>query len=936
MSTSWEYYDIDAILSEQQRVPCTFKYSIPNHAFLEGGEQQGDLKSGTRAELPFWIAANLAAADLTSSSTTSSEASLIELQVPKHYGSKVRNALDASPVSIDCKALSRYYFSFGQKLVSLIVADELTRSLREAFQARLSAIMNHAMIGTSMGEADFLQMLDETEIDNWEEYYLSYDDLKALLRDAASETRTETLFDAEGHDETEIALRRFTDRIYQEADKIISFYAAKEEQLLERLEKVCRQSERIVQDTEDIVSTQDLEEARGFALAPVDDDYEADGGEENAKLLDNDIAPPQAVRKSMESSIERLHPLIPKDINTSSMHVYIVRKQVVDLYILFHELLQFKEVNRDGFEKLTSKYTSYWPDLSILRGDVALVEAYPFTESDTEKINAALERLENCFLQLQLDDAADENAILKHLRSQVRPNWVSERTTVWKDLQATERRSANLLLRRSSYGGDDSGILGRLRKSVARGDNFWKLTLVLLGFIVLFGFSMSTIFSAGEANRCFGIFLLCSLLWASEVIPLFATSMLIPFLVVLLQVLKDENGQHLSAPDAMQAVFSAMFSPVIMLLLGGFAVAAALSKHQIAKTIALWLLSFAGNNPKRVLLANMLVATFMSMWISNVAAPVLCFSFIQPIIRPLSSSSTFPQKLILGIALASNIGGMASPISSPQNVIAMANMNPPPSWFHWFVVTIPVCLLADFSIWLLLLLWDRPREVDHSLSTQRPPKLPRTWQTMTVLVVTVVTILLWCFSHALSGLLGGMGIIALIPLVVFFSSGILIKEDFNNFPWTVVMLAMGGIVLGHAANSSGLLLSVATYIQKQVGSLSVFQVLVIFALFVVTVATFISHTVAALIILPIVSSVGANMESSHTRLLVMGSTLMCSAAMGLPVSGFPNMNAISLEDEFGNPYLSVADFIKTGLPASFISFLCVVLPGYLLMQLVGL
>jgi di/tricarboxylate transporter len=68
-----------------------------------------------------------------------------------------------------------------------------------------------------------------------------------------------------------------------------------------------------------------------------------------------------------------------------------------------------------------------------------------------------------------------------------------------------------------------------------------------------------------------------------------------------------------------------------MLLLGGFSLAAALSKHNIAKTMAAWILDKAGTKPHAVLLANMFVSTFASMWISNVAAPVLCFSLVSVI-----------------------------------------------------------------------------------------------------------------------------------------------------------------------------------------------------------------------------------------------------------------------------------------------------------------
>lgn len=113
--------------------------------------------------------------------------------------------------------------------------------------------------------------------------------------------------------------------------------------------------------------------------------------------------------------------------------------------------------------------------------------------------------------------------------------------------------------------------------------------------------------------------------------PLFVTSLLVPLLVVMLRVMRSDDEEHtrLDSHAAAKKIFSLMFSPVIMLLLGGFAVAAAMSKFHIAKAMATVVLSRAGTRPSAVLLANMLVATVASMWISNVAAPVLCFSLIQ-------------------------------------------------------------------------------------------------------------------------------------------------------------------------------------------------------------------------------------------------------------------------------------------------------------------
>lgn len=96
----------------------------------------------------------------------------------------------------------------------------------------------------------------------------------------------------------------------------------------------------------------------------------------------------------------------------------------------------------------------------------------------------------------------------------------------------------------------------------------------------------------------------------------------------MLRVVKKE-GERLDSSAAADFVFAAMWNPVIMLLLGGFTLAAALSKRKMDKRIATFVLSKAGTQPRTVVLANMLVAALASMLISNVAAPVLCFGIIE-------------------------------------------------------------------------------------------------------------------------------------------------------------------------------------------------------------------------------------------------------------------------------------------------------------------
>ncbi len=134
----------------------------------------------------------------------------------------------------------------------------------------------------------------------------------------------------------------------------------------------------------------------------------------------------------------------------------------------------------------------------------------------------------------------------------------------------------------------------------------------------------------------------------------------------------------------------------------------------------------------------------------------------------------------LGIALAANIGGQSSPISSPQNLIAYDYMDSPLDWAKWFAVALPVSALSIFLIWLLLLVSYKPArspdgEGDIEIKPIRPSRDPFTLQQYWVCFICLVTIVLWCVEHEIADFVGDMGIIAIIPIVAFFSTGVLHK-----------------------------------------------------------------------------------------------------------------------------------------------------------------
>ena len=586
-----------------------------------------------------------------------------------------------------------------------------------------------------------------------------------------------------------------------------------------------------------------------------------------------------------------------------------LKKRIINVYVSLSELKSFIQLNQTGFKKVAKKYDKVCDrDIRKEYMEKSVEPSYPFRETTMTQVDANIQKVEADYAEIVTkgDVALAKRELRLHLREHV----VWERNTVWREMIGIERRAqaANLGVRQTLLGGtidsrdahkqghekdnettEVDTPIGRYRLPVwLFSSTFLTLIFVIAVFLTLL---FVPIMKKEEQQNCLAMLVFVSLLWATEVIPLFVTSLLVPFLTVLLRIMREEDRPHrrLGSKEATKVVFASMWTPVIMLLLGGFTIAAALSKYLIAKKLATFILSKAGTKARTVLITNMFVALFLSMWISNVAAPVLCFSIIQPMLRNLPADSNMSKALILGIALASNMGGAASPISSPQNIIALQNMKPQPSWGIWFFIALPVCIVCIVLIWLLLLLTFQPGK-GITIVPLRPMKDKLNGRQYFIIFVTIITIILWCVSHQLEGIFGDMGVIAIIPMVLFFGTGILTKEDFNNFLWTIIILAAGGLTLGKAVSSSGLLHTIAKSITGSVAGMSVYGVLVVFCALVLVVATFISHTVAALIILPLVASVGSNMDEPHPNLLVMGTVLMASAAMGLPTSGFPNMS----------------------------------------------
>ncbi|KZO91147.1 Sodium/sulfate symporter [Calocera viscosa TUFC12733] len=639
----------------------------------------------------------------------------------------------------------------------------------------------------------------------------------------------------------------------------------------------------------------------------------------------------------------------------------IYKRRITSLYISFTSLKSYVELNLTGFTKILKKYdkvTEHELKNEYLRTKVEV--AHPFQEGSKARVSEAINTLIGLYTRCVTK--GDTSVARRQLKLHQREHIVWERDTVWRQMINRERNGQSdgwLTTVDAAVQGEKSSAWFAIWTpfgSIGITTKFIFLATSVLVFVILL--QVQTMEDV-ERQNCLAILVLCTLLWATEAIPLFVTSMLVPLLVVFLRVIKasDGSGQRLSAVDATKYIFSVMFSPTIMLLIGGFTIASALSKSNIDRLLVTRLLSLAGTRPSIVILSFMSVACFASMWISNVAAPTLCYSLIRPILRNLPAHSSFAPCIIIAIALAANIGGQSSPISSPQNLIALEAMDPRIGWLGWFAVALPVSAISILVIWLLLLVAYHPSQDAQGNPLEirpiRATKEPLNATQYYIIVMTILTIGLWLVEHSMEDIVGDMGVIALIPVVAFFGTGVLKKAgfatksqisfsrpvpqaDFESFLWSVVFLAMGGIALGKAVVSSGLIDSFDTQIRIAISGLDLYQVVLVLSAIVLVVSTFISHTIASVLLVPIAAEVGERLADPHPRLLIMLTALLCSTGMGMPVSGFPNQTAANQEDEVGRRYLTNIDFLKNGVPASIIAAIVVATVGYLLMRAVGL
>jgi len=296
----------------------------------------------------------------------------------------------------------------------------------------------------------------------------------------------------------------------------------------------------------------------------------------------------------------------------------------------------------------------------------------------------------------------------------------------------------------------------------------------------------------------------------------------------------------------------------------------------------------------------MVITAFLSMWLSNTATAAMMLSLIMPMLDRLPAGDPARKGLLLAVPLAANVGGLGTPIGSPPNAIAMQYMRQldlAPGFLQWMIIGVPGVIGMLAIAWLVLRVLFKTRGTLAPVAGTSGER-GMTGGAMVVLAGTLVTVAGW-----MTGRMHGMatGTVALIPVILFFGTGLLRVTDLRSLSWDVLLLMGGGLSLGQAMSSSGLAAWVIELLPVE--GLSVYWLMVVFGSVACLMSCLMSNTATANLIMPILLGLSVTPLSP----VLLGVAFSCSLAMALPISTPPNAMA------FGAGELRVADMVKPGL-----------------------
>lgn len=460
---------------------------------------------------------------------------------------------------------------------------------------------------------------------------------------------------------------------------------------------------------------------------------------------------------------------------------------------------------------------------------------------------------------------------------------------------------------------------------------------------------------SGEGRMAAAIAIVMAVWWMTEAIPLAATALIPIAAFPLLDVVPIADA---TSPYA---------SPTIFLFMGGFMIALAMQKWSLHKRIALHTVRIVGTHPKQIVLGMMIATAFLSMWVSNTATTLMMLPIAISVLALVTSGMdpaeeknirNFGVCLMLAIAYAASVGGLATIIGSPPNAIMVGfvdeNYDIQISFAEWMRIGVPFAAVFLVIVWFLLAYVIYPTKLKQVLGSREMindqihhlgPMSRGEWN---VLIVFTITALLWVFRDLITELealtnvlpfmanlsdagiaIGAAIALFLIPASIDSKSRAAVHasevpseaegEDRksrvhgtldwrtvqNGLPWGVLLLFGGGLSLAGAVQDTGL----DEYIGTQVEGLGVLPIVLLVAgtcTVVLLLTELTSNTATAATFLPILGGVALGL-GIDPMLLLLPAVLAASCAFMLPVATPPNAIV------FGSGQVTIGQMIRAGI-----------------------
>ena len=444
-----------------------------------------------------------------------------------------------------------------------------------------------------------------------------------------------------------------------------------------------------------------------------------------------------------------------------------------------------------------------------------------------------------------------------------------------------------------------------------------------------------------QANAVLATTLWIAIWWITEAIPIEVTALL-PIVLFPLTGALD-----------LSATTAAFGHKYVFLYLGGFVIAITIERWNLHKRIALNIINFIGTNVTNIILGFMLATAAMSMWISNTATSVMMLPIGMAIISQLRDNPDtvedenliFGKALMLAIAYSASIGGMATLIGTPPNLVLAGVVEQTYgieiTFVQWFTFGFPISIILLFICWLYLTRFafrfkQKAFPGGRAEIKKQVAALGHvSYEEKLIFGIFLCTAIAWiCRSIFLKQFIPAIDdtIIAMIAAIIIFiiptkegDRKLLTWEEALKLPWGILLLFGGGMALAAGFAESGLAKWIASQMTLLQGVAII--ILVISMIAAVNFLTEITSNLATTaMLLPVLAPMALTINV-HPYILMVAATVAASCAFMLPVATPPNAVV------FGSGYLRIPDMVKAGIGMNIMSILLLTLFVYFVLPL---